>query len=116
MERQAKQEIIRRFARQISAQPARDLILWSRHAVSELLNEGWRRSDVEVGLADCEIIEDYETLTRPLPDCLVIGVIGQTETFHAVVAVDELNERLLIVTVYQPAESEWNDDWRTRKR
>jgi len=35
---------------------------------------------------------------------------------HAVVAIDEERDRILMVTVYLPTEEEWENDWRTRKR
>lgn len=37
------------------------------------------------------------------------------EPCHAVVAIDEENDRLLIVTVYRPSLEEWEDDWSRRK-
>ena len=116
MDRQVKQDFIRRIAELNSSQPSGESILWSRHGISELLNEGWARSAVERGLERSEIIEDYRTITRPLPDCLVIGWIEPDEPFHAVVAIDEPNDRLLIVTVYKPTASEWENDWQIRKR
>ncbi len=90
-------------------------ILWSRHAVAELVNEGWIRAEVEQCLEAAELVEDYRTLHRPLPDCLVLGRLIQDEPCHAVVAIDEENDRLLIVTVYRPSQEEWEDDWSRRK-
>ena len=115
MDRREKQSFIREVALQNQSDPEGMKILWSRHGVAELVNEGWRRDQVETALQSGELIEDYPTLHRPLPDCLVLGWLATGEPFHVVVAVDEANRRLFVVTVYKPTSEEWNDDWRTRK-
>lgn len=72
------------------------------------------RPMIEAALVDCEIIEDYPDAHRPLPDCLVLGILEGREPIHAVVAVDEANERIYMVTVYRPDPARWLDE-RTRK-
>jgi hypothetical protein len=74
-----------------------------------------RPSTSMVALETSEVIEDYPALHRPLPDCLVLGYLATGEPLHAVIALDEANDRLFIVTVYKPSREEWQDDWRTRK-
>ena len=111
----SKQDFIREKARQNAADLEGAKILWSRHAIVELANENWTREAVEKSLVDAELIEDYPTQHRPLPDCLVLGQLNPGEPLHAVVAVDEANDRLFIVTVYKPNPEEWENDWRTRK-
>jgi hypothetical protein len=61
------------------------------------------------------LIEDYPAAHRALPDCLVLGWLRGNDPFHAVVAVDERNDSLFMVTVYKPSPEEWEDDWKTRK-
>ena len=98
------------------ADPDGRMILWSRHGIMELAQEGWLRSQVEDGLQACEVIEEYAPTHRPLPDCLVLGRMPSGEPFHAVVGIDEPNDRLFMITVYAPSRKEWKDDLRTRKR
>ncbi len=112
----AKQSFIRQYAEENHANPAGSKILWSRHSIIELVNEDWRRGWVENGLRTCEVIEDYPSGPRPLPDCLVLGWLAPGAPFHAVIAVDQILGRLFVVTVYKPAQEEWQNDWRTRKR
>jgi hypothetical protein len=111
-----KQNFIRWKARQNQSDPEGTKILWSRHGIAKLIIEGWSRVEVENALQYCSIIEDYPTLHRPLPDCLVLGWLMPGNPFHAVVAVDESNDCLFIVTVYKPLLEEWEDDWQTRKK
>jgi hypothetical protein len=107
-----------RFIHDISSRhsiPANEKILWSVHAIKKLRAEGLRKALVEESLKACELIEDYHTEGRPLPDCLVLGFIS-AEPVHIVVAIDTDFDRILIVTVYRPSVERWEDDWKTRKR
>jgi hypothetical protein len=110
-----KQDFIREKARQNQAEPEGGKILWSRHAIAELANESWSRNEVEKALESGEVIEDYPAQHRPLPDCLVLGRLPDDKPIHAVIAMDETNDRLFVVTVYKPDPEEWEDDGRTRK-
>jgi hypothetical protein len=89
-------------------------ILWSRHAIARLATSMLSRSKVESSLAGCEVIEDYPAAHRPLPDCLVLAMLDDGDPIHAVVAIDEVNERIFLVTVYRPDPARWLDE-RTRK-
>ncbi len=90
-------------------------IKWSRYALNELAREPMTVRDVEVALHRAEVIEDYPLVHRYLPDCLIFAVARFDHPFHAVIALDEVDDSILIVTVYQPSLEEWEDDWKTRK-
>jgi hypothetical protein len=116
MDTHTKQDFIHRIAAENQGDPAGTKILWSRHGIRELIIEGWSRQLIEQDLRQSEIIEDYPAVTRPLPDCLVLGQLSTGDPFHAVIAIDEAEDRLLVVTVYVPSLEEWENDWRTRKK
>ena len=69
-----------------------------------------------MGLQNGTVIEDYPTLHRPLPDCLVLAWLATGEPVHVVAAIDEINDRWFVVTVYKPSVEEWENEWRTRKK
>jgi hypothetical protein len=115
METEEKQSFIRRVARQNQVDVEGKKIRWSRHGITELVNEGWNRAWVEEALQDSEVIENYPMEHRPLPDCLVLGRLATGEPLHAVLALDVINDRLFVVTVYKPSLEDWKNDWRTRK-
>lgn len=83
--------------------------------MSELIDEDWDVAWVERALGNAEVIELYPVRHRPLPDCLVLGWFTSDQPFHAVLAVDEVKERLLVVTVYRPRAEEWENGWRVRR-
>ena len=116
MDAKAKESFIREKASQNEHDAGGTKILWSRHAVTELVADELDRRQVERALQACKVIEDYPTLHRPLPDCLALSWLAPNNPIHAVVAVDIERDRLLIVTVYVPNHKEWENDWRTRKR
>jgi hypothetical protein len=116
VDRENKQNFIRNKARENRQDSEGRKILWSRHGVAKLAAEGWRRTAIEQGLEAAELIEDYPTMHRVLPDCLVLAWLAAGDPFHAVIAVDEANDRLFVVTVYRPGLEAWQDDWRIRKR
>ena len=89
-------------------------IMWSLHAVRKLRIEKLRKRVVEEALRECVVIENYETAGRPLPDCLVLGFVGEGP-IHAVIAVDQDCDRIFVITVYRPDQRRWQDGWRRRK-
>jgi len=115
MNRIEKQTFIHQKAIENQNNPNGEKIYWSRHAIVELVKDGLARTDIEAALITCEIIEDYPTAHRPLPDCLVLGTLTQDQPVHAVIAIDKTQDRLFVITVYLPSEERWENDWRTRK-
>jgi hypothetical protein len=110
-----KQAFIRAKALENQSDPNREKVYWSRHAITEMLNDELTRPEVETTLVDGEIIEDYPPKHRRLPDCLVLGILETNNPLHSVVAVDEPNDRIFMVTVYKPSPERWKNDWKTRK-
>ena len=90
-----------------------DAVMWSVHAVGRMAKLRWLLGNVEMSLAACELVEDYEPAHRGLPDCLVLAFVNGAPV-HAVVAADVPRNRILIVTVYAPSLSRWKHDWKTR--
>ena len=114
MKTEEKEEFIREKTIENFSNPEKQKVLWSGHATRKLLSESLRRREVEPALSACEVIEDYPWLTRTLPDCLVLAFTPNGDPFHAVVALDVPQDRILIVTVYRPDEERWQNDWKTR--
>lgn len=81
----------------------------------KLRTEELRKSEIEYALKDCVLVEDYNVVGRPLPDCLVLGFIND-EPVHVVTVLDEDFDRILIVTVYKPSAERWEDGWKKRKK
>lgn len=111
---QQKQDFSRAKLR-ASIAGAEGAVIWSAHAVSRLIRSRWDRLQVERALVDGDLIEDYPEDHRVLPDCLLLGFSPDGDPIHAVFALDEKLDRLLVVTIYEPHPGRWDDDWRTRR-
>ena len=116
MKTEEKEAFIREKAVENVSDPTKGKVLWSSHATSKLQLEKLQRKEVESALSNCAVIEDYPWLTRRLPDCLVLAFTPNGNPLHAVVTLDELQDRIFIVTVYRPDKKRWENDWKTRKK
>jgi hypothetical protein len=116
MKTEEKEAFIRKKAVENVSDPTKGKVLWSIHATRKLQSEGLQRHEVESALSHCEVIEEYPWLTRRLPDCLALAFTPNGRPIHTVVALDEPNDRLFIVTVYCPDEKRWENDWKTRRK
>ena len=85
---------------------------WTLHAANRLIQRGISSLDVESSILSGEIIEDYPD-DYPYPSCLVMGVTVIKRVLHTVCAIH--NDKLWIVTAYEPNLIEWEADYKTRK-
>lgn len=71
-------------------------------------------SDQEVyeAICNCTVIETYSA-DKPYPSALVLGQTNAGRPLHIVSAFDEANDFAILITVYQPDPTRWeNDRWR----
>ena len=94
----------------------RGRVRWKVHGIQRRMQRlPFPLQQVEQSLANCEVIEDYPHLYRPLPDCLVLSFVDG-KPIHAVVAIDETHQLIFIIIVYQPDQGAWKNDWKTRRK
>lgn len=94
-----------------------DRILYSGHARREMREEEFGPiSDQEVyeAISNGEVIETYPE-DMPYPSVLIFGMTSNHRPLHAVCAYDSEDNRVVIVTVYQPDSTRW-EGYRSRKR
>lgn len=89
-------------------------IEWKKHALKRLFERGISRDQVFEVLSDCELVEEHE-LERPLPSILVLGYSGN-DPLHVMLAVDQAENLLWVITLYKPTLDEWEPDYKTRRR
>ena len=61
-----------------------------------------------------EVIESYPNDPRG-PSCLLLGYAAANRPIHVVCGNLE-EDRILIITAYEPDPKEWEADWKTRKK
>jgi hypothetical protein len=69
--------------------------------------------DVELILEKGNIVERYEE-DYPLPSLLLNGPASSGRHLHVVVAIDGLERKLVIITVYEPDSFRWTDGFSRR--
>ena len=59
------------------------------------------------------IVKEYEDDT-PYPSCLVLGFTKKNRPLHSVFAVNHSIHTAYIITVYEPEEARWSDNFTRR--
>lgn len=86
----------------------------TRHATVVRLERGIAIAGMEQALIDGEIIERYPH-DRPYPSCLVLGWLPSGDPLHIVCSRGNIEPALRIVTLYEPEDTLWESDYKTRK-
>lgn len=84
------------------------------HALKRAVERGIDiENDIVSALLSCEIIEEYPD-DFPFKSYLVLGITLNGKAIHIVCAIGK--DLLWIITEYFPDSSEWENDFRTRKK
>ena len=62
-----------------------------------------------------EIIEEYPD-DQPYPSCLIFGRTRAARPLHVVCAPVLAEQRIIVITIYQPDPARWDADFKRRKR
>jgi len=92
--------------------PARRVI-FSVHAIKRMFERGISKSDVRAVLNQGRVIEDYPE-DSPFPSRLLLGWSG-FRPIHVVAADEPDTWNTIVITVYQPNESEWEAGFARRR-
>lgn len=90
------------------------LVAFKRHALQRMLERTIKIDEVLETLNNGKIIEVYPG-DRPLLSLLMLGYTADGRPLHLVVAIDEDEPRLWLITVYQPNESDWEAGFIVRR-
>lgn len=88
-------------------------IVYRLHASKRLFERQISDNDVEYLLKNGEIIERYDD-DYPLPSLLINGHTENKRPLHLVVAINENEKQLIIVTVYEPNPIKWLNNFSRR--
>jgi hypothetical protein len=92
----------------------RDRIAFKKHSLLRMHQRGIGVDDVRTALISGQVVETYEA-DKPLPSCLILGYTQNNRPIHAVIAPDEAEEMLWVITVYEPNIEDWEEDFRMRR-
>jgi hypothetical protein len=78
-----------------------------------MAQRGISEEDIAQVLANGETIEDYPNDT-PYPSRLILGWRG-LRPIHVVAATNTLDNKTIVITVYEPDPKKWAPDFKRRK-
>jgi hypothetical protein len=87
-------------------------LIFRVHAFRRMFQRNISEEDVRCVLDNGEVIENYSDDT-PYPSRLVLGWRG-TRPIHVVVAQNDVDDELVIVTAYEPDPVRWDKEFRRR--
>jgi Domain of unknown function (DUF4258) len=89
-------------------------IAYRLHASERMFEREIDDNDVEYLLTAGEIIERYDD-DQPLPSVLINGCTSNKRPLHAVIAINEQEKQLIVITVYEPNPIKWLNNFSRRK-
>ena len=84
------------------------------HALQRMIERRVSDSDIRFVVDNGEVIEDYPTDT-PYPSQLILAWVSR-RPLHVVVAKNDEADSIIVITVYEPDPSQWDDEFKRRKR
>ena len=90
-----------------------DRIAFRRHSILRLRQRRIDTNDVRNVLLNCKIIEEY-LKDKPFPNFLIMGYTRAQEPLHMVIAVDNEDNMLWVITIYRPDPNEWENGFTRR--
>jgi len=85
----------------------------SAHTILRLKERKIKLSDIYAGIENGEIIEQYPN-DKYYPSCLILYFRVNGEPLHFVCSMG--NNKIYIITVYDPDLEHWESDFKTRKK
>lgn len=89
-------------------------VLYSDHAVAQMFKRDIEIKDIRYTIEYGEEINRYPD-DKPYPSYLLFGFV-EKRPIHVVLARDEENERCIVITAYEPDNTIWDADFRTKKK
>jgi hypothetical protein len=89
-----------------------DRVLFRTHAIERMFQRSIDEEDVYHVLEEGEVIENYPD-DQPYPSQLILGW-SDDRPIHVVVARNNDDNQLIVITVYEPDADDWHDDFKRR--
>lgn len=86
----------------------------SVHSVERMFEREISENDIEELIDQGEIIESYPD-AMPDPCFLVFGIVNK-RPLHLVVGLNQEEQRLTVITLYEPNLSKFEEDFKTRRK
>jgi len=85
-----------------------------KHCILRMRQRAISMDEFKEAMVHAEIVEYYED-DYPLASALVLGFTSSGRPLHAVAALDRDDERLWIITLYEPKTEIWDEQFKNRR-
>lgn len=88
-------------------------LIFRLHALTRMAQRHFEPSDIRYALDNGTVIEQYPE-DNPYPSFLVLSLVNE-RSIHVVAALNEEAQEIIIITVYEPDPSAWDNGFTRRK-
>lgn len=88
-------------------------IRFKKHALVRVVERNIKIDEIEEVLLNCKVIAIYAE-DKPLQSYLILGFTKNKRPVHIVVAIDEAEKYIWIISVYEPDKKKWNETFTKR--
>ena len=83
------------------------------HAIQRMFERRINEDDVQKIIEKWEVIAEYLD-DKPFPSRLILGYV-QSRPLHLVIAQNDADDELIVITVYEPDQEKWELGFRNRR-
>ena len=87
---------------------------WKKHTLIRLAERNISQDAILEVILKGEVIENYPE-DQPFSSCLIFKMI-ENKPFHAVVSLDDQNQKAYIITAYEPTLDKFESNFRIRRK
>jgi hypothetical protein len=88
-------------------------IRFKKHALIRIIERNIKINEIEETSQNCKIIESY-TEDQPFISYLILGFTNDNRPLHIVVAIDNFEKYIWIISVYEPSRNKWDETFSKR--
>lgn len=89
--------------------------IFRAHSLEKLYQRNITFDELKEIENNLQVVEEYKD-DKPFPSCLILGFTKSDRPIHLVFAINEIEKVVIIITVYQPDENKWVDNFKRRKQ
>jgi len=97
----------------IKSYSARGRIRFRKHALIRVIEREINIKEIEEVFKNCIILEEYPA-DKPFVSYLVAGFTMKHRPLHIVIALDDKEEYIWIITIYEPDKNKWDKTFTKR--
>jgi hypothetical protein len=88
-------------------------VRFKKHALIRAIERNIKINEIEEVIDNSQIITKYED-DKPLKSYLLLGFTKAKRPLHVIIAIDEIEKYIWIISVYEPDRKKWDETFKKR--